>query len=349
MNSGGQTDNQNRITVSTERIRLIDNIYYLLWDSETSRKGYLITGEKQYANAINFNAKHIDSLLKQLIALSSDNQIQLDNANSLKNLANQKIKLYRESIEVQDSKGTNPKLHLGFVEKGKMVQSDLKDLAEKTRAEEERILAESKNLAEKSHTFTYYIILSGILISSIIFIAVFLVLRKKASKTFDYENQEITREELEQIVKERTAEISQINHKLYQKIDLLEKTEQALKESEQYYKMLFDQAHDAIIIFSPDDERVLDVNQRACDIYGFKKGEFIGLSLKVISKNVPEGEENVKSTLQRKSYHNFQIVHYRKDYTEMLIEVNASVINYKGQNAILSINRDITDRVLKVI
>ncbi|MCI0449075.1 MAG: PAS domain S-box protein, partial [Chlorobi bacterium] len=123
----------------------------------------------------------------------------------------------------------------------------------------------------------------------------------------------------------------------------------AIKQSEQYYRMLFEQAHDAIIIFSPDDEKVLDVNQRACEIYGFSKDEFIGLSLKTVSKNVPQGKENIEKTLKTGYHNNFQTVHYRKDYTEMLIEVNASVVSYMGKPAILSLNRDITDRVLKVI
>ena len=33
---------------------------------------------------------------------------------------------------------------------------------------------------------------------------------------------------------------------------------------------------------------------------------------------------------------------------EMLMEINASVFNYRGKNVILSINRDITDRILMV-
>src|SRR5690349_7339778 len=174
------------------------------------------------------------------------------------------------------------------------------------------------------------------------------MLYKKASKVFELESQENTREELESIVRERTAEISQINRKLYGKVDELQKMDKALKQSEQYYRDLFEQAHDAIIIFSPEGETVLDLNDRACELYGFTREEFIGLSLKTISKNVPQGEKHIDNTLKKGYYHNFQSVHYRKNYTEMLMEINASVIDYKGTPAILSINRDITDRILKV-
>jgi PAS domain S-box-containing protein len=71
--------------------------------------------------------------------------------------------------------------------------------------------------------------------------------------------------------------------------------------------------------------------------------------MQVIFKNIPENVENIKKILANGYYYNFQTVHYKKDATEMLMEINASVINYKGQTAILSINRDITERILALI
>ena len=122
------------------------------------------------------------------------------------------------------------------------------------------------------------------------------------------------------------------------------RAEQALKQSEQHFRNLFEQAHDAIIIFSPDRELVLDVNERACEVYGFTRTEFIGMSLEAISKDVVRGKERVANTLERGDYLNFETVQYRKDGTEMFIEINASTILYQGQLVVLSINRDVTDR-----
>ena len=129
-------------------------------------------------------------------------------------------------------------------------------------------------------------------------------------------------------------------------VDITErkKTEEALKQSERDYRELFENAHDAIIIFSIKDEIILDVNQRACELYGFSKEEFIGMSLESISKNVALRKSRVKKTLERGVYHNFESIHYRKDGTEMILEINGAIVNYKGKKAILSINRDITER-----
>jgi PAS domain S-box-containing protein len=128
--------------------------------------------------------------------------------------------------------------------------------------------------------------------------------------------------------------------------DITERTraEEALRQSEKDYRGLFENAHDAIIILSPDGETVLEVNQRACQIYGFTRTEFIGMSLETISQDVERGRLQVKETLEHGSFYNFETVQYRKDGTQMFLDVNASVVEYKGQLAIQSINRDITER-----
>src|SRR4030095_1392142 len=209
----------------------------------------------------------------------------------------ERFRILKEGIDLQNSTGNSQNSQKNIFDKGRIVQKNIKNLTEKMQQEEKGTLMQKNDLAEQGYQFTYFILLGGIIMSSIIFISVFIILRKKALKAFDSENQEITREELEYIVRERTAEISQINQRLYQKLDQLERTEGALKRSEQYYRMMFEQAHDAIIIFSPDDEIVHDVNKRACEMYGLNRGDFIGISLKTISKNIPEGIENIKSTL----------------------------------------------------
>jgi len=131
---------------------------------------------------------------------------------------------------------------------------------------------------------------------------------------------------------------------LYLDITERKQAEEALRASGKDYRGLFEQAHDAIVVFSPDDEVILDVNQRACEVYGFTREEFLGMSLKRISQNVPRGEQQIRETLERGVYHHFETVQFRKDGSRMALEINAAVVNFKGRRAILSIHRDVTDR-----
>jgi PAS domain S-box-containing protein len=109
------------------------------------------------------------------------------------------------------------------------------------------------------------------------------------------------------------------------------------------YRRIFESAREAIVILDPSDETVLDVNPRACELYGFSRDEFIGMSMKAISRDVVRGERELARTLEQGQYYCFETVQYHKDGRELDLEINASVIEYRGRAAILSFNRDVTD------
>ncbi len=117
-----------------------------------------------------------------------------------------------------------------------------------------------------------------------------------------------------------------------------------LKKSEQYQN-LFKNANDAILVIEPENETVLNVNDKACEIYGFEFEDFVGLSLKSISKDVEYGDEKRKKLLEIGTCQEFETIQFRADGTPLHLHVNAAVIEYEGQPAILSINRDITVRI----
>ncbi len=120
--------------------------------------------------------------------------------------------------------------------------------------------------------------------------------------------------------------------------------ESAIRESEKDYRGLFENAHDAIVIFRPEDETILDVNQSACTVYGFSKSEFIGMPLGILTGNGVKSKERIEAILNNEGSIRFESHHYTKDGKAMLLEINATAVDYKGQRAIMSINRDITER-----
>ena len=115
-------------------------------------------------------------------------------------------------------------------------------------------------------------------------------------------------------------------------------------ESWKVYRQIFENAHDAILIFEPNEERVLEVNPRACEIYGYNAEEFRGLSLIELSVDPRRGRDKVVQTLEKGTFLNFETMQRRRDGSLMYLEINASVIELRGQLVILSINRDITER-----
>jgi diguanylate cyclase (GGDEF)-like protein/PAS domain S-box-containing protein len=122
------------------------------------------------------------------------------------------------------------------------------------------------------------------------------------------------------------------------------RADEALRQSERDYRQLFESAHDAILIFAAADEKILEANQRACELYGFAHAELVGMSLERLTKDVELGKARIRETLERGTHQAFETVHRRKDGAEMVIEVNAAAVEHRSVAAILSINRDITGR-----
>jgi PAS domain S-box-containing protein len=120
--------------------------------------------------------------------------------------------------------------------------------------------------------------------------------------------------------------------------------EQALRESEQQYRNLFDSASDAIVIFEPDGETILEVNNSACELYGYSKGELVGMSLKELTRDVERGEQHIVKALTTNRLKNFETVHLNRDGVPLTLLASCTVVSYQGRQAILSLHRDVTER-----
>ncbi len=330
-----------------KNIDYLEKLVSTLADAEAGRRGYFITGDPEFLNSYKTASSTIDTLYSKLKKEFEESPEQQRYFDTLKILISQRFDLFKRSIDLQDSKGTNLKIHQPIMAESRELQSRIRILISRMKIEEEKTLGKKQEITNKSSTFTLDILAGGAAISSIILLIVFSMAMSSAVKT-EKQSHKMTSDELETIVRQRTAEISRMNKKMNDKVAELERIDAELKHREQDYRALFEQAHDAIIIFDPQSEKILDVNVRACEIYGLNKEEFANVSLKRLFKNVHEAEQQIKITIEKGYYHNFQSVHYKKDGTEMLMEINASVIFYKGYTAILSINRDITDRIMRL-
>ncbi len=126
------------------------------------------------------------------------------------------------------------------------------------------------------------------------------------------------------------------------------RAEEALQESEQKYRNLFDNAGDAIITIDLD-ARVTSWNQSAERIFGWIAGESIGRKLDeliVPGEMQSEFKKNVQDCIAGKNITGISIVRQRRDGTRINAELTISaIISAEGKIIGLSgIFRDITER-----
>jgi PAS domain S-box-containing protein len=121
------------------------------------------------------------------------------------------------------------------------------------------------------------------------------------------------------------------------------RAEDTLRQMKEY-RNLFRLANDAILILDVGDGRVLDVNEKACEIYGISREEFIGRNIREITQDSAGAELRLERLRADGRLDEFETIHTRADGSLIHLHINPSPIEYRGQQAILSVNRDITER-----
>ncbi|RJQ45789.1 MAG: PAS domain S-box protein [Gaiellales bacterium] len=120
--------------------------------------------------------------------------------------------------------------------------------------------------------------------------------------------------------------------------------EEALRESESKFRTLFDMSTDGIFILDMEGN-FIDVNRTAHERLGYAKEEMLAISVSELDP--PEFAARVPERLAQIREHGqaiFESAHTRKDGSVMPVEVNSRVIEYRGEPALFSVIRDITER-----
>ncbi|MFX1293330.1 MAG: MASE3 domain-containing protein [Promethearchaeota archaeon] len=121
--------------------------------------------------------------------------------------------------------------------------------------------------------------------------------------------------------------------------------EEELRKSEDKFKTLFNSASDSIFIHDFEGN-ILEVNQLACERLDYSRDELLKMNKKSITSPefAPKVMERIKELI-----HSSHVIstteHVRRDGTIIPIEINSNIINYEGKSAILSIARDISERI----
>ena len=138
----------------------------------------------------------------------------------------------------------------------------------------------------------------------------------------------------------RTDALRRSNQKLQQEIDERLRAETALRESENRYRMIFNAANDALIIFDVDTLQILDANPRACRQYGYSRDEFKAISCLDISA---EPDQSLIS-LRRQEKKVPLRYHRRKDEAVFPVEITINYYSIKEGKIAISVIRDISER-----
>ena len=188
-------------------------------------------------------------------------------------------------------------------------------------------------------------------VTTILLIAVLITLFRLNKNMIAREKAEnelfLHRNQLEELVSERTAELRKTNILLQEDIKKRQLAEKALRESEQKYRGLIETASDAIFVIDSETGEIIDVNRKGYELLGRSADEIIGLHHSQLypSEETEKYQEVFKkitsyTTPPDVSYH---LLH--KDGHSIPVEISTSIMDMGGKKIIQGIFRDINERL----
>jgi two-component system, cell cycle sensor histidine kinase and response regulator CckA len=147
------------------------------------------------------------------------------------------------------------------------------------------------------------------------------------------------------LLEEHAEKLKQSNDSMKETIEAREEAEKALRESEEKYRVLVENAGDAICIAK--DGKLKFVNKRTEELSGYSRDELLSKNFyEIIHKDdqalVMERHMQRQQGIKIPSNYSFRIIHKSGDVK--WIELNVVVIDWQGETASLNFLRDITER-----
>ncbi len=122
--------------------------------------------------------------------------------------------------------------------------------------------------------------------------------------------------------------------------------ERRIRESEDKFRSMFEQALDGIMIADPVQKRIIEANGAICDMLGYTRDELISLSVEDIhpKEELPRMLALFERQLRGETSLGSDVSMLRKDGSVLYVDINASRVSVGGKQCLMGIFHDITAR-----
>lgn len=144
--------------------------------------------------------------------------------------------------------------------------------------------------------------------------------------------------------------MKRFSRELKSRLEQLQESKTELKRSEKNYRLLFDSSPLPVFIYEPRTDRILKANNAAQTYYGYNIDEFSVMTMQQIEDaeepDMTQMEDKLNISHDADMAHADGIHRHKKKNGElMFVNVQGSVIDYKGTKAEIVIVNDITEQL----
>ena len=140
-------------------------------DAQTSVRGFLLTGKKDFLKQYNNMESHTDSYIEKVAELTSDNAKQQVNVKELKHLKTEFYKYLEQRVE---EKTQNNLTFANDLDKGKSLMDDMRTLLRAMENEEKRLLVIRTSKSDEYSSYSLILIVTAAIIAVVISLVFFI-------------------------------------------------------------------------------------------------------------------------------------------------------------------------------
>lgn len=144
------------------------------------------------------------------------------------------------------------------------------------------------------------------------------------------------------------SQLQAIREQLQRESQNRQNAEKALQTSEERLRKIFEHSNDAIFVIDPKRDRILEANPKASELLGYSREELLN-SVRVSTIH-PEEMAQIRAfgdkVLKQGYGWTNELTCLTKSGYNLPSEISASVIPFEGENCLISLVRDVTERKL---
>jgi two-component system, sensor histidine kinase and response regulator len=162
-----------------------EHLTYLLFlvnDIETSTRGYLITGQREFLRPYEAARQAVPAEIETIKNLISDSDEEQQRMRSMEDLLNQKLSLQSEAIRLKEEKGQEAATALVATREGTRIMEEIRRLSKEMEQVEVGLLA--SRISRKRRTANEAFILTAIVVALVllVFTLLFLLIRREINQ-----------------------------------------------------------------------------------------------------------------------------------------------------------------------
>ena len=163
-------------------ISKLDELFYLLKDTETGQRGFVMTGDEHYLESYIIAIGKIEPAFKEIQQLTVDNPVQQQRLVALRSEIAEKLAVLAETFTLEKTKGFASARKFVMTDEGRKVMVEIRALVDEMSTEETRLLARQTSEANAVTRNAQIVIVGGCLLTVVLLMLTGFLLGRNIAK-----------------------------------------------------------------------------------------------------------------------------------------------------------------------